>query len=285
MIKTKTSSSINLIKTKIHYYYYDLSNVFDRNEYKKLKTKLNKTRKLFDCISLMDRKDNRDYFNKIKELDKKGVIELETDYIFNNQWNTNNNSLNLRVFDWNEEIHPNKDIKEGYYLDINKEMLDIRENIKKCGYCGKQYYKTVEEFCLNCLDSNYLREDELFLLRLKKVNDETNRKPLTDKEKNLLLPMYLGKQVIGKEKRENKYFKDKKEDIEKTFKNRKEEIEQEYKGFKWLLNKGVRIDNIIYYDHTKTFSVGWRKLLSFNEEQKFKEVLKGFPYNIELKTQ
>jgi hypothetical protein len=183
-----------VLKTKIHYYRFDIGNLEEKQKYKILCNELkSKGYTLFDSISLMDHDKKTEWFNKIKNLENKGIIELETEFLFNNQWNTNKNSLNLRVFDWAEEIYANKDIKEGYYMDITPEMKEIRQNTFKCGYCGKQYYKPGKNktFCLDCLDYEYLKEDNLKLLRLYSVANDNNEYPeLSEKELNYLIPKF-----------------------------------------------------------------------------------------------
>jgi len=62
-------------------------------------------------------------------------IELNTDYLYDNQWLTPDGP---RVFDSHEVIYPNKDIKEGYYLVITDEIRALRHNRLRCGYCGHQ---------------------------------------------------------------------------------------------------------------------------------------------------
>jgi hypothetical protein len=272
------------IKTKVKYYRFDISNEEEKKQYKALSQKLNKLGlTLFDSISLSDYTTKTSFFNKIKELENKGFIELETEFIFNNQWNTTEESFNLRVFDWAEEIYPNRKIKEGYYLEVNKEMTDIRENTFKCGYCGKQYFKTKERFCLNCLDSEYLTKDNLILLQLKKVSDERDFKPLSLEDETYLNNLYTKAQINGNSERGKKRIEDLKikllEDKTKTIKN----AETEYKGFMWLINKGINTNNVIYYNHTNIFCFGWKQNLSFEIEQELKQKLKNFPFKYELK--
>lgn len=274
-----------MIRTKIKYYRYELDKPEDNKRYKLLSDCLkNQGLKLFDCISLelqsYEKKTN--FFNKIKQLENKGFIELETEYIFNNQWNTTEESLNLRVFDWYEEIYPNRKIKEGYYLEVNKEMNQIRENTFKCGYCGKQYFKPKKEFCLSCLDSEYLTKEYLPLLRLRSVkNEDDKNKELTQEEQENLIKLYTEAQTKGNKERAIKKI----ESLKKRYKEDLKQAQTEYKGFMWLLENGINTDNCIYYNHSNLFTFGWRTLLSFEIEQELIKQLKGFPFKYELKTQ
>lgn len=272
-----------LIKTKIKYYRYELDKPQDNKEYKLLCENLkNKGLKLFDAISLNNYQQKTEHFNKIKELEQRGFIELDTTYLFNNQWNTTEESFNLRVFNWYEEIYPNKQIKEGYYLEITEEMKNLLKNTFSCGYCGKQYFKPKQEFCLNCLDSEFLKKEDLFLLRLRSVKDEDRRtKDLTPTEQKNLIKLYTQAQTKGNKERAIKKI----EDLKKRYKEDLKQAQTEYKGFMWLLERGINTDNCIYYNHSNLFTFGWRTLLSFEIEQELKKQLKEFPFKYELKTQ
>jgi len=140
--------------------------------------------KKFDSIA---ESHSRFYNDLIKPLNGQ-EIELETEFLFINQWNTaktQTSEKGLRVFDWSEPIYPNKDIKEGMYLLQTPEMIEVRKNTCKCGFCGKQYYKPSFDFCTNCLGSEYLKVNDLFLLKLENVSFSDSR------AKNTLLPENL----------------------------------------------------------------------------------------------
>lgn len=145
------------IKTTLHYYRFDLSDDNQDLEYMSLINKLkSEGRSLFDSHANMG-KEGREYREKIASYNKK-IIELETEYIFNNQWNT---VEGLRVFDWAESIYPNKNIKEGYYLELNDEIRYIRENNTRCHYCGKMSEITeVKSFNLNTEPDEDFKNEE-----------------------------------------------------------------------------------------------------------------------------
>ena len=50
------------------------------------------------------------------------------------------------------------------------------------------------------------------------------------------------------------------------------------------VNPTMVLNNLIYYTHTDTFTFGWSKPLSFEQEQTVKAQIKGLDYNFEIKT-
>ena len=107
-----------IITTTLHHYYFNLEDEGQKDEYMKLRLKLQKTRKLFATLTLEPHKT----FKKFREYDGKEV-HLYSDWVTNNQWASQEG---LRIFDWQQAIYPNEKIKEGYYLDITKEMNELR---------------------------------------------------------------------------------------------------------------------------------------------------------------
>lgn len=274
------------IKTNIYNYRYDISKPKEKALYEKERLKAQKASGLnepdtYHYINFQIYKGSDTFIkDKIKPLK---VVHIETEHLFNNQFNT---TEGLRVFLWSEIIFPNKDIKEGYYIVFNEDLKDALNNTFKCGYCGKQYTKEQHKnlsFCSNCLDSEYLKKDDLFLLRLKAISDTTERQPLNDCDKEALIKAYTEAQIKGTSERGIKRIKAKREsllsDRDKTIKN----ANTEYNGFIWLLDRGINIDNCIYYNHINTFCFGWRNKLSFEVEQELKTLLNGFPFTYELK--
>lgn len=275
-----------IIKVKIFNYRYDISKAEEKvlylEEKKKAKSKTGlKKPDTYHYINFNFYKGSENFIEeKIKPLK---VVHIETDYLFNNQFNTKEG---LRVMLWSEYIYPNKDIKKGYYLEMTQELKEALDTTFKCGYCGKQYTKEEHKdlsFCNSCLDSEYLTKENLFLLRLKAISDERERLPLNDCDKEALEKAYTEAQIKGISERVIKKIKEKYERIEKEHKDKIENAEREYKGFKWLMDRGINTDNCIYYDHTKLFSFGWRNKLSFEVEQELKKILVGFPYEYEIK--
>jgi hypothetical protein len=274
-----------MIKTKIHFYDFDIGKDADKGRYNALVRKLKgEGLKLFDCISLQNHEQMESFNNKIKTLESRGTITLDPKYVFSNQWNTADDSFNLRVMEWKEEIYPNRDIKRGYWLEVTPEMRELQHNTFICGYCGNREINTTAAFCVKCLESEYLKEAELFLLRFKRVDNETTRAPLTPEEKGYLLPLYIEAQRYGTTERGKKRIAKEKQRIIDDKKNAIEAANNEYVGKMWLFVSGISTDNVIYYNHTKRFCFGWRTPLSFEEEQKLKVQLKGFPLKYDIKT-
>jgi len=237
----------------------------------------------FDCLPPSYEKKEK-HLDKIKELDKRGMIELDTKHMFSNQWNTPETSLNLRVFDWFEYIYPNKSIKEGYYLIITDEIKELRKEIFKCGYCGKQYHGEPEnEFCMACLDSEYLTKENLFLLRIKNMMDNKNRIELTEEEEKLLIPLYTEAQIKGSTEKGKKRIEEERQYLLKERDKIIKNANTEYDGLIWLMDRGIKTDNVIYYDHEGKFCFGWRNKLSHEIRKELRKELELFPFKYEFK--
>ena len=55
-------------------------------------------------------------------------------------------------------------------------------------------------------------------------------------------------------------------------------------GMIWLLDRGIQIDNVIYYNHTGRFEFGWRKPLSREEYSALLDALGAeFPFDYDVK--
>lgn len=273
-----TQTTNGIIETVLHYYYFNTAIPEQKHQYEILTRELKaKGLKLFDSIS----SNSSDYYNNsIRPLDGK-IIQLETNFLFNNQWNTaetETSKTGLRVFDWAEGIYiNNRKIKEGQYLEQTETMTELRHNTYKCGYCGKQYYKPKVSFCTCCLSSEYLQEDQLFLLFLMPIASESDRKNVIVPDS--LITQYKEKQRIARTERlEKSKIEDKKRAQDKLKK-----MEIEYQGFKWLIDNDMNFDNVIYYDHSNKFSFGWRKSYSETEKETMKVRLTGFPFPYEIK--
>lgn len=271
-----------IIETQVKYYRYDISDSDEWNAYKTLTSELkNNGLVLSDSIS-GDYQLIKSFLDKIQVLEKRGKVELDTKFLFNNQWNTTEASLNLRVFDWSEEIYPNKDIKEGYYLTPTDEMKEIRENTFQCGYCGKQYYpKPMKEFCLACLEGEHLEKRDLHLLRIKNLGVR-DRDKLTDKERDHLIPLYTEAQIKGTSERGIERIKKQRVELLDTRDETIKTANTEYEGYIWLLDRGIKTGNVIYYNHTDMFCFGWKTNLSSEIKEELAKELRGFPFNYEF---
>lgn len=258
------------MKTKLHTYRFDISNPSEKEAYKKLCEELRSTPgrgHWMNCISV----NGYNY--------KAGDVELEENCLFENQWNCEQG----RVFDWFEEyqIH-NKKIKRGHYLDITPEMAEIRANTCKCGYCGKMEYKAFGKIHEGCFSSPYLKEEEIYLCRMMPVDFKGKRLPLSDEEKEIIIPKYIDAQTKGNDERSlarlAKMREDLKKDLDSTIANAKTKFD----GMTWLMDNGVNIENVIYYSHTNTFSFGWRSPLSESVKSRILDIISEFPFEYEF---
>ena len=270
------------MRTKIHCYWFNTANETEKAAYQEMRAKLESDpgRDFFNVISLSkDRASGNGT----------GTIELETNFLFSNQWNTTADSPthpNARVFDWYEEFMPrgmNKDIKSGHWLEITEEMRAIRQSTLVCGYCGKHYPNGKPGFCSACLDSSFLKESDLNLLRLLPVAlCMPTRDPLADAERAELLPQYIIRQTTGKDSRAVKALAATRRRIEDKFRMETANAKTEHDGFIWLLDRNVNVDNVIFYNHTQKFSFGWRSALEPSVKNALLDLLAEFPFNYEF---
>ena len=271
------------IKTTIHFYRFNIDNTKEEEQYKALVKKLKATKGPTRFRRAATKGRGR-WLNCIGNTKSKGrevsseEIVLETSHLFNNQWNTQDE----RVFDWYEGIVPNENIKEGHYLDINQEMIDIRKNTLGCGYCGKQVLKeTLKMYCDQCIDFKHLEEKNLFLLKLEPVSDTFTKRaecPVPER----ILQEYKDAQIGGKSQKGIARTMKVRNDLIEAYEKKATSNEVEFNGKMWFLDNGICIDNLIYYSHTGVFTFGWRNTMTWEESKKVLEVISEFnqPYCI-----
>ena len=143
-----------MIKTRIVTYYFDTDKETDKIGYHELVKHINDVHKI-DYPFTTHGRVNKEFEEKLEALD---IVELETKYVFSDQWNTSENSGNLRLFDWKEHVFPNRRIKSGYYLVQTDEMRQIRQDNTRCHYCGKMsaISEVKDLTCPKCNNSGYL---------------------------------------------------------------------------------------------------------------------------------
>lgn len=271
---------MNIIKTTIHYYWFDVSKPDEAEQYEALVAELRATPGRGPWMHTYgDQGSSKRTSSSIKE----ESIELETKHLFENQWNTTEASGNRRVFDWFEGIYPNARLKAGHYLDITQEIIDIRNNTYGCGYCG---FQTTEPaaFHTGCYGSEYLKESELHLTRLRPISVPfgTKRKELTDEESAVQLPIYIEAQTKTNKVKAAKKRQQLIDGADNTI--RKAKVKRD--GMVWLIDHGVNTDNCIYYDHTKVFTFGWQSPVSEEVAKEIERILqtKRFPYQWQFET-
>lgn len=272
------------LTTKLHRYHFDTNNPQERADYEKLQAKLKALG--LECFETWG--GGSHYNLKGIETQTK-TVQLETSSLFNNQWNTApfSGHSGLRVFDWAQDypINFGKNIKQGHWLEQTPAMKSIRDNMLKCGYCGKmEPAQKGYVFCPHCLDSEYLERKDLHLLRLLPISsDYKNRKELSQAELDYLLPLYVAAQSGATSERAKARHKAKRESLEKQYKKAIKTAETEYKGFNWLLDAGLNIENCIYYSHTDRFSFGWRNPVDAEVVSAILDVISEFPFDYEIK--
>jgi hypothetical protein len=280
MTNTKT------IKTTLHHYCFDINNKEGAAKWKQLKE---------DLQFMLPRQmhSHSGGYQPITCNNSSEDIILETSCLFNNQWNeaATETRKGRRLFDWYLEYRlTGKHIKQGHWIEQNQEMQDIRDNTKKCGYCGNM---TVEdlEFCPKCIGSEYLDKESLRLTRFRPISKRDSRYPeLTEEELATLLPLYEVAQGLGKEKREEQALSKARikvanlvPEAERKAAGLVIKAQKETEAYTWLLdNKYRELNNVIYYDHKDTFSFGWSKPLSAQEKSRLETLLTEFPFDWEF---
>lgn len=213
-------------------------------------------------------------------------IELATDFITNNQWNTSDSSKNYpstRVFDWYENIAPNaRNYKHGHYLEITPEMIALRLDTKKCGYCGKHYFLTEQTYCTACIGSEYLQESNLDLLQLLPAGSDLRvKRKLSDKDYADLQGLWLEAQTSIVSQKLDRF----KAKIKQGHSDAIRKANVEYDGYLKLILIDTPASKAIFYSHTEKFTFGWQSELDMNvAEAILKKVKKAnFPYLVDCK--
>jgi hypothetical protein len=277
------------MKTTLHHYYLHTDKADECKAYKQLREQLAVTHagKFFNVLADTKHVDSR----------KTGAeeVDLETNFLFENQWNETTESGNRRLFDWYEAIYPNNKVKHGHWLEITPEMTAIREQTLTCGYCGK-FVKSVEPHlwhCEKCLGSEYLKEKDLGLLRLLPVACKNHKVSLamTDDERAEIMPRWKEAQGLGNVSREAAKLSKHRQKIaalipaaEKKSDELLRAAKVETKALTWLMDHDLQlIDNCIFYTHTWRFGFGWRTPLTDEEKSKLLDVISEFPFDYDIK--
>lgn len=219
-------------------------------------------------------------------------VELEPAHLFGNQWNeADGTEKGRRLFDWYEEAlavgNSRNPLKIGHWLEITPEMAEARRQTVKCGYCGHQHgpYHTpapADGFCAVCLDSAYLKPEDLNLLRLRSIAEEgpsfKDRPPLTDDERTALMARYVERQTTGNDSRAAKNRAKQRADVLAKFEKESAAAATERDGMLWLWDRNIPLDNVIFYDHKNEFSIGWRSALAPEVREQFTLLMTGFPF-------
>lgn len=269
------------IKTELRVYCFDTSNPQEASAYKALVAEL----KASGLRRFCSHGGGSHYRPDIA-----GCVELEVGHLFADQWNTHpigDSVIGQRVFDWAEDYNSSMgaplNIKRGHYLVQVPEMAEVRRNTVRCGYCGKQEPAAKGYvFCPHCLSSAYLDEGSLHLTRMCPISEDT-RRALTEQELAHLLPLYKQAQITGAEARTVVRNKAQRQAVLDKYTAETSNATIERDGMLWLLDKGVNMDNVIYYPHTKVFCIGWRQPVPEYVAIGWVDMLNTFPYSWEVR--
>lgn len=255
------------MQTMLHPYDFDTGNLKQCQLYDALRVRLSATNG--KCMRAWPMKGEAD--------PPAGIVELDLECLFANQWNT---TSGFRVFDWYERaVTTVNKRRSGHYLEITEEMRTVRRETYVCGYCGHlAAQKDAAVFCTVCLGSQYLKPAELHLTRmLPVVLYLPRRKPLTDLELVELLPEYQRCQAPTRAKRLAAHRIAIVAECDKAIRNRD--------GMLWLIDHDVDPTLAIYSDHDDQFVLGWREPLSEELASEIETRMIGFPFQYEIKRQ
>ncbi len=285
------------IKTILRTYSFDVTTESGRADWQALKEKLSSGPHCHGPVLA-------DCWQFVSDLDGQ-TVELETRHLFDNQWNTapieGKSDKGLRVFDWalqaDSAPHSNlsapRGIRRGHYLEQTAEMRELRRNTMKCGYCGKQEPAAKGYvFCPHCIDSEYLKESDLPLTRMRPIDESgfgpkaKESAPLTEAEKAHLLPIYRAAQIHGSTERGKARIAAERAKVAAEYESTLHNATVKRDGFVWLMDRGIRTENVIFYSHTGRFSFGWRKPLGESELAELLAAMNGeFPFPYDIKTE
>ncbi len=276
------------MKTKLHSYYFDCADLEQNKSYRELTETLRATK---GCGKRMKSHGGGSHYSASW---LNGVeIEIDPSCLFDNQWNTSAesaNAPNMRVFDWAEDAlfdrmgRENKTIKRGHYLEITDEMREIRRNTHKCRYCGKQEPAAKDNvFCPHCRGSEHLKEKDLHLTRMKAIDDESECAPLSDAERDHLIPLWQEDQITGNSARGKARMAKARKQVQKRHDEAVTKAANEFIVASWCLDHGFLPEIAIYYPHTGKITFGWNKPLDADQVAKLLECVSEFPYAYEIK--
>lgn len=209
-----------------------------------------------------------------------GVYQIDLGTVFADQYNTTG-KRRYRIFEYDEVLSVDcaRPQGRGYYIAEGIEKIrEYQKHLKVCGYCGKQYYKSDQEWCFACVGSEYLTPDCYKLLRLVNVCNRIKYKyPVT---------VSADFRAIIREaqrKTRQKKLRQAKKDTLAACHQKIKSAQKEHRAFQWLIDQDIAFDNCIYYDHTGVFCFGWRTSLTDTQKRKLKKALVEFPFKYELK--
>lgn len=275
------------MKAAIKYFRLNLEKSEDLKMWAKLQKEHNFWRNEDQKQNMCEQKRmSQEYGDKIKALDGK-TVEIDTKHLFANQFNT---VCGLRMHPSYQWVFFNKKIISCYVVTLPKEYKTLLNNTLQCGYCGKQYHTNDlnhnDNYCNSCLGSEYLKTDQLYMLKLQAISDKTNRTEPTEPTEQFKAIKKVHK-VLQKDFRLKKQAKRFASDLEKN-KTERIDIIKQNEVFTILLKNYIDIENCIFYSHKKVFSFGWRSSLSMLQSEtisaKIESIKELNNINFEFKT-
>lgn len=235
-------------------------------------------------------------------------VQIELAHMFENQWNTapfEGFPQGYRAFDFYQHYEWRSEgrspLKRGHWLELTPELIQARRETVTCQYCGKHYGPFHEPapasgFCQACLDSPYLKQTELHLLRLRALSPDSYvrkpgsteyehviRPPLTAEEQSLLVPLYIQRQTTGNDSRAKARIDKQRADVIAKHEKETRDAQIERDGMLWLWEKGMDLDNVLFYSHTQRFGFGWRSPLGDDVVSALLDIVSEFPFAYEIK--
>lgn len=276
------------LQTVLHTYRFDLSDADQKAEYEALTVRLK-------AMGLRELHMGAATRSKHTGPDMDGLaVTLETKHLFDNQWNTapipGYGENGLRLFDWFSDAAVtwgNSHMRAGHWLEQTDEMREIRRNTNACGYCGHQEAaQRGAVFCPKCIGSEYLTEEDLKRGATRMVpvdSGKGNWKALSEAEAAHLLPLFRHAQIHGSSERDKVRLAAARERIEAKAAAAIQNAQTERDGFIWLMDRGIKTENVLYYAHKGRFSFGWRKPYGGGELSTLLEAMGAefrWPYDI-----
>jgi hypothetical protein len=284
------------MKTVLRCYNFDTSKPEEAAQWEALKAELS-NRGGPRCF---ETHGGESHYFSVKHLDGREVELDPANLLSFDQWNLkpipgDSSEKGRRVFDWAKDYESHigapRGIKRGHYLDLTEEMRAIRDNTAKCRYCGTRAPVPGpgdSPFCGSCLGFEYLKPEDLKLLRLIPVSredDEKARPDLTEDEKAGLMARYVAAQTGATDERARKRLEAAHLKVESDYEKAIAKATAERDGFRFLLSHGFPLDNVIFYSHTGRFAFGWRNPVSEEVKSRLLEIVSDFPFPYDIKTQ
>src|SRR5690606_15735185 len=165
----------------------------------------------------------------------------------------------------------------------------LRLNRMACGYCGHQYERAempADGFCNNCIDSEYLKTEDLRLLRLESVAQRRRLDfGLSDFEAGWPTQRYRKAQQFGATARGKARLAKRRKEIEEKRRDSIKHAEAEYAAMTWLMDHAPNLEaNAIYYSHLGVVGFGWRSKIDKALVDDMVKALHGFPVPWQIET-